>query len=62
MRADRKLLEELAKEKRRNFESNLKFVILHAEWLKRTSNREWSRQQRRIIDEIYKGNRKMRIG
>lgn len=61
MKRDDKLLKELAEEKKRNFKSNLEFVVLHAEWLKRTSNRSWSRQQKQIIDGVYSANRKLRI-
>ena len=56
-----KLLKELALEKKRNFEGNLAFVRLHAEWLKRASNKEWSKKQKIIIDEVYKSNRKLKI-
>lgn len=55
------LLKELALEKKRNFEDNLNFVRLHAKWLMRTSNRSWSKQQRRIIDEVYKSNRRLKM-
>ncbi len=58
---DNKLLEEIALEKRRNFEDNLKFVIFRAEWIKRKSNKEWSKRQRIIIDEVYKSNRKLKL-
>lgn len=60
-KVDRKLLRELALDKKRNFEDNLAFVRFHAEWLKRTSNKKWSKQQKRIIDEVYKRNGKLRI-
>ncbi len=61
MKVNKKLLKELALEKKRNFEDNLSFVRLHAAWLRRISNKEWSKQQKRIIDEVYKSNRKLRI-
>lgn len=55
---DRKaFLKQLALSKKRNDENNLAFVKLRALWLKRTSNREWSRRQKMIIDEVYKANR-----
>lgn len=57
----KKFLKELNLSKKQNFENNMKFVRLYAEWLKRTSNKEWSRQQKRIIDEVYKGNRRLKI-
>lgn len=61
MKKDDKLLKELAEEKKRNFKSNLEFVVLHAKWLNRASNKDWSKQQKKIIDEVYKGNRKLHI-
>ena len=57
----KKFLKELEEDKRRNFESNMKFVELYALWLKRTSNKDWSKQQKMIIDEVYKSNRYMRL-
>ncbi len=59
---DRKaFLKRLEESKRQNRENNMKFVRLHALWLKRTSNKEWSRQRKRIIDEVYKRNRHLKI-
>jgi len=43
-------LEELEKEKERNRKERLEFVKLYAGWVKRTSNRKWSREQNRLID------------
>ena len=42
-------LEELAKDKKRNFEERLKFIDAYVEWLKKTPNRIWSRQQKRML-------------
>ncbi len=36
---------ELHEEKKKNFEERLKFIDRYVEWLKKTHNREWSRQQ-----------------
>lgn len=58
---EKAFLKELEESKRQNFIDNMKFVRFHAEWLKRTSNEEWSRQQKRLIDEIYRSNRRLRI-
>ncbi|MCL5106065.1 MAG: hypothetical protein M1331_01540 [Candidatus Marsarchaeota archaeon] len=55
-----KLLKEIALEKKRNFEDNLKFVIFRAKWIMRKSNKEWSKRQKIIIDEVYKSNRKQK--
>ena len=54
-------LKALAESKKQNFEDNLKFVKLRAEWLKRTSNEEWSRRQKFLVDSIYGRNRHGRI-
>lgn len=43
-------LEELERDKRRNFEERLKFIDLYVEWLKKTPNKVWSRQQNKLID------------
>jgi hypothetical protein len=43
-------LEELEKDKKRNFQERLKFIDLYVEWLKKTPNKEWSRQQKELID------------
>jgi hypothetical protein len=39
----------------------MKFVEWHALWIKRTSNKEWGKKQKIIIDEIYKSNRHMQL-
>jgi hypothetical protein len=61
MKGSDKLLKQLAEEKKRNFEDNLKFVILRAEWLKRKSNKDWSKRQKLIIDSIYRANRRLKL-
>jgi|GEM_PF-2173098 hypothetical protein len=57
----KRFLKGLEESKRQNFENNMKFVELHALWLKRTSNKEWSKRQKIIIDEVYKANRHLKI-
>lgn len=57
----KKFFRELALSKKQNFEDNMRFVKLHAEWLKRTSNKEWSKQQKMFIDSIYKRNRHLKL-
>lgn len=42
-------LQELEEEKKKNFEERLKFIDSYVEWLKKTPNREWSRQQVEIL-------------
>ncbi|MFO7991551.1 MAG: hypothetical protein R6U61_04550 [Thermoplasmata archaeon] len=43
-------LDELKEERKRNFEERLKFIDLYVEWLKKTSNEEWSSQQKELIE------------
>ena len=57
----RKLLKELKEERKRNRASNFRFVDLYVAWLKRTSNRDWSRKQKEIINSTYKANKKLRL-
>ena len=50
-------LRSLADSKKRNFEDNLKFVKLRAEWISKVGNEEWSRRQKILLDSIYEGGR-----
>lgn len=59
---EKSFLRELALGKERNREDNLKFVRFRAEWLKRKSNKEWSKRQKIIIDEVYRRNRHLKLG
>ena len=43
-------LKELEADKKRNFEERLRFIDLYVEWLKKTPNAVWSKQQRDIVD------------
>jgi hypothetical protein len=43
-------LEELEQFRKRNREERLKFVRWYAEWVKTHSNKEWSQQQKELID------------
>ncbi len=61
IRNRKKFLKELAESKKQNFEDNLKFVKLRAEWMKRTSNAEWSKRQKLLVDSIYKRNRHLKL-
>ena len=61
IRDRKKFLKELEESKKQNFEDNLKFVKLRAEWLKRTSNAEWSKRQKLLVDSIYKRNRHLKL-
>ena len=43
-------LKELEADKKRNFEERLRFIDVYVEWLKRTPNAVWSKQQKDLID------------
>ena len=43
-------LKELEEEKERNRQQRMEFVDMYAEWLKKTPNKEWSRQQNKLIN------------
>ncbi|MFO7991099.1 MAG: hypothetical protein R6U61_02255 [Thermoplasmata archaeon] len=43
-------IEELKEEKKRNLEERLEFIDLYVEWLKKTPNKEWSRQQKEMME------------
>jgi hypothetical protein len=57
----KKFMRELALSKKRNFEDNMKFVTLHAEWLKRTNNKEWSKRRKLLVDSLYRANRHLKL-
>ena len=42
-------LEELKKQKEENFKDRMDFVKKYAEWVKKTKNSEWSKQQKVIV-------------
>lgn len=59
---DRKrFLREMAESKKKNAEDNLKFVRWQALWLQRKSNKDWSKRQKMILDQIYRSNRHLNI-
>ena len=43
-------LKELKKLKEENFKERLKFLEQYAQWVKKTSNKQWSKQQRDLFD------------
>ena len=43
-------LEEFEKMKEENRKERLKFIDQYTEWLKKTPNKVWSSQQKKIID------------
>lgn len=50
MRIPRIDLEELEKIKEENFRERLEFIDKYVEWVKKTSNKTWSSQQKDLID------------
>jgi hypothetical protein len=44
-------IEELEESKKKNFEERLKFIDSYVEWLKKTPNKEWSKQQNKIVNK-----------
>jgi hypothetical protein len=48
------LLSESKKEKERNFKDNLNYIDFYADWIKKTPNKVWSKQQKQFIDSVYK--------
>ncbi len=57
----KELLKDLAKDRKQNRLSNLKFIDIHVAWLKRVSNKEWSKRQKIIIDDVHKTNRHINL-
>ena len=45
-------LKELEEQKERNRKERLKFIELQVEWLKRTPNEVWSKQQAAFINAV----------
>jgi len=45
-------LKELDEEKERNRKQRLEFVKQYAEWLKRTPNRKWSKEQKVVVEQF----------
>jgi hypothetical protein len=43
-------LEELKRIKKENFKERLEFIDKYTEWLKKTSNKKWSSEQKDLID------------
>jgi hypothetical protein len=44
-------LVELRAQKEENFRERLKFIDQYVDWLKKTPNKTWSRQQKAVIDQ-----------
>jgi len=50
--------DEEEEERRRTLQSNLGWIDTYVAWIRRTPNREWSREQRRMIDSVLRSARK----
>jgi hypothetical protein len=50
MKTPRINLKELDKLKKDNFKERLEFIDKYVEWMKKTPNKEWSSQQKDLID------------
>ncbi len=44
-------LKELEEEKIRNRKQRMDFIDLYADWLKKTPNKKWSKQQNKVIEQ-----------
>lgn len=42
-------LKELEKEQERNSKERLKYIDMYTEWLKKTPNKKWSKEQQNIL-------------
>lgn len=51
LKLTKKDLKELEKEKKKNKEERLKFIDLYVEWLKKTPNKMWSKQQNKFLNK-----------
>lgn len=47
---DLKKLEEM---KKQNFKDRLEFIDKYAEWVLKTPNRKWSKEQKKLIDSQF---------
>lgn len=46
-------LKKLKKFKEENFRERLEFIDKYAEWVLKTPNRKWSKEQKRLIDSQF---------
>lgn len=49
LKLTKKDLKELEEEKKRNFKQRLEFIDMYVEWLKKTPNKVWSKQQNKLL-------------
>ena len=43
-------LKELESQKEENFKQRLEFIRKYSKWLKKTSNKKWSKQQKELLE------------
>jgi hypothetical protein len=57
-------LKRLKKKKKENFKQRLEFINKYTEWLKKTPNNKWSKQQKEVIDGnkpfVFKSSKKIK--
>ncbi len=46
-------LKKLKKFKEENFKDRLEFIDKYAEWILKTQNRKWSKEQKKLIDSQF---------
>jgi hypothetical protein len=47
-------LNEIEEDRKRNRKQRLEFITMYAQWVKRTPNSVWSKQQKQMLDEVIK--------
>ncbi len=53
--------DEIEKDIQRNRAQRLEFVTWYAQWVKRTPNKVWSRQQREMVDSVLEAANRERM-
>ena len=53
-------LNSIKEDKKKNFEQRLKYIEEYAEWVKKTPNDIWSKQQKKLIDSTLKSSNKIK--
>jgi len=48
------MLKDLKKSKQLNLLGNLRYIDLYVKYIKKATNKEWSRRQNKFINSIYK--------
>jgi ParB-like chromosome segregation protein Spo0J len=53
LKLDKKDLEEIDEDIKRNRKDRMRFIDQYTEWLKKTPNKKWSKQQNKIISHEH---------